>query len=608
MTSPIANPYTPTLHLDHQARLPDDLTPFVSPSRGIRISLDGRTALILPPLALTAIDIVAGPSLQLLDLSRLVPGRVNLSVMGCSQLQEVRFGDQASGHLFYHAEASLPEMTLHGGITYIDMGWQKGDRSLRISADVSKGWNGVQIRYDPKDFSSLPVGASALWVLIHQSLHGDGSTWAPQNLSLPPDRHQRNQPVDLYVEGVLNIETFQWNGNSLRSLELHRFPGLRSVELHAPVESVLISDAANLASVLSTKGVGQLKIDNASLVSEKLVVQASYQSLQLTNSAKTLEVLGDCCAPVALEWCGELTSVSLPPGAAVRCQGCAPDGLALNAVNYYVNENVLQVLLGRIEQGDHTAWEKLRRLVPYCAQGTKLKAALSTLARLGQFGIPESEIWETRLCLNFKNRHPNSELAEALTPAQRQKTLQTYEWTMPKDLYNECWRQEWNILDTTFATWGATSYAKIIYSSIAENDTALIHLRAKLGLRPAMTEIAKRIALGVLERVQNTPLNTGSTHKNKPSIALMAESLLHTLQHLPQKDKEAENLVKESLFNTLDGNDLENFIAKELLIDPVKMRLRIMRRVRALEKTRSYSDHVKRLKQLLLGGTSLAKF
>jgi len=61
-----------------------------------------------------------------------------------------------------------------------------------------------------------------------------------------------------------------------------------------------------------------------------------------------------------------------------------------------------------------------------------------------------------------------------------------------------------------------------------------------------MTKIAKRIALGVLERVQNPPLNTGSTHKHKPSIALMAESLLHTLQHLPQKDKEAENLVRKA--------------------------------------------------------------
>jgi len=47
------------------------------------------------------------------------------------------------------------------------------------------------------------------------------------------------------------------------------------------------------------------------------------------------------------------------------------------------------------------------------------RAALSTLARLGQFGIPEAAIWETRLCLNFKNRHPNAALTEALTPAQR---------------------------------------------------------------------------------------------------------------------------------------------------------------------------------------------
>lgn len=504
MASPIANPFTPSLHLAQQAPLPDDLTPFISPSRGIRISLDGHTDLILPALALTAIDIVDGSSLQLLDLSRLAPGRVNLSVTGCSQLQEVRFGSQASGHLFYHAEASLPEITLHGGITYIDMGWQKGKSSLRIAAEASKVWNGVQLRYDPTGFSSLPGGASVLWVLIHQDTHGDGTTWARQNLSLPPDRHQCNQPVDLYIEGTPDIKTFQWNGKPLRSLELNQFTGLQAVELHAPVESVLISNAENLGSVLCSEAVGRLKIDSASLAAKKLIVQASYQSLQLTNSAKSLEVVGDCSSPVVLEWCGELTTVRLPAGAAVRCVGCAPDGLAPNAVDYYVNENILQVLLDRIEQGDHTDWKKLRRLLPCCARGTRLKAALATLARLGQLGIPQAEIWETRLCLNLRNRHPNVELTASLSSSQRQKVSKAYEWIMPKDLFNECWREEWNILETTFATWSVTPYAKVICRSVAENDVALNHLQAKLGLRTTMTENAKRIALLVLEHSQGT--------------------------------------------------------------------------------------------------------
>jgi hypothetical protein len=410
----------------------------------------------------------------------------------------------------------------------------------------------------------------------------------------------------LYIEGTPDIKTFQWNGKPLRSLELNQFTGLQAVELHAPVESVLISNAENLGSVLCSEAVGRLKIDSASLAAKELIVQASYQSLQLTNSAKSLEVVGDCSSPVVLEWCGELTTVRLPAGAAVRCVGCAPDGLAPNAVDYYVNENILQVLLDRIEQGDHTDWKKLRRLLPCCARGTRLKAALATLARLGQLGIPQAEIWETRLCLNLRNRHPNVELTDSLSPSQRQKVSKAYEWIMPKDLFNECWREEWNILETTFATWSVTPYAKVICRSVAENDVALNHLQAKLGLRTTMTENAKRIALLVLEHSQGAPLNIKPNETAKSTIALMAERLLETLEHLQPRDTEAERIVKESLFNTLDGKDLEELIAKELLFDPVKTRLIIMRRLKMIEKVRPYSDHIRRLKQLLLGG-GLAK-
>lgn len=82
----------------------------------------------------------------------------------------------------------------------------------------------------------------------------------------------------------------------------------------------------------------------------------------------------------------------------------------------------------------------------------------------------------------------------------------------------------------------------------------------------------------------------------------MAERLLETLEHLQPRDTEADKIVKEILFNTLDGKDLEELIAKELLFDPVKTRLIIMRRLKRIEKVRPYSDHIRRLKQLLLGG------
>jgi len=68
-TPPLANPFTPTLQLSRQAPLPADLTPFISPSRGIRIRLDGHTNLILPAVSLSAIAIVLrGAGAELLEV------------------------------------------------------------------------------------------------------------------------------------------------------------------------------------------------------------------------------------------------------------------------------------------------------------------------------------------------------------------------------------------------------------------------------------------------------------------------------------------------------------------------------------------------------------
>lgn len=606
-TPPLANPFTPTLQLSRQAPLPADLTPFISPSRGIRIRLDGHTCLVLPAVGLSAIDIVDGPSLQMLDLTQLGPGRINVSVTGCPDLQDVRFASEAFGHLFYHAEGELPEMTISGGIGYLDMGWRHDTRSFRVSADTDTNgpWRAAQLRYSPSRFSQSQDAESTFWALIYSESAGVVPSGEKRTLSLPSDVDQHTQPTDLYLVGWPDVDTFQWAGRPLRSLALHQLTALREVVLQAPADLLHINGAAQLASVLCANGVGRIKLDHSGLAAERLVVEAAYQSLQLTNSAKALEVRSDSTAPIVLEWCEDLSSVSLPPGAAVRCQGCAPDGLALNVVNYYVNEGVIGVLLSQIAQGDRAAlaWEKLKRLLLYCARGPKLKAALTALANLKQLGVSEAEIWEARLRLNLKNRHPHMQLGDVLTAAQRQKALQAYEWTMPNDLYRECWEEEWNTLEATFPIWSGTPYAQVIYRSVAENEGALLKLRPRVHLRPRMTETSKRIALSVLEVFQNHPVNTHPSNKAVPGITLMAATLLNTLRYLPIKDPSAEEAVKASLFNTLDGKDLEDFLVQELAIDPVKTRLVIMKRLKALEKTRSYSNHVKRLKQLLLGGS-----
>jgi hypothetical protein len=559
----------------------------------------------MPAAQIESLEVISGSELGVLDVSALESDRVNVSVVGCPNLAEVRFSGSAAGHIFMYANGHLPEIDIFGGLTYLDLGWHGGQRSLRVVAEPGIRWDGAQIRSAPERFHPVDSDAATFWVLVYpDAIDPTEAPLAegPETLCLPPPNHLAAQPRDIYVVGAPQIEAIRWVGHSVRSLSVKQFEGLRHFELDAPADLVCISNAPVLERIISAHAIGRLKVEHSSQQAESIAIKAPYQNLQLTNSARALVSEGSPSAPIVLEWCDRLKKVELPAGAPVRCQGCAPDGLALNAVTYYVNENVITVLVSAVQKGDSSAWKKLQRLLPHCGRGPKLKAALEALAKICFTDVPLEEVWESRLMLCLKNRQPHAQLGNSLTASQKETAQGFYNWSMPDDLHRECWVAEWDILEQTYPLWRNTAYAKVLYAGAMEDRACLRALQNRLLLRPRMRETAKQIALSLLETVQDRPLNVRPAEKFSSYIAALAQILLKTIRRSEPRDSAAEKIIRASLLNSLNGANLESFLLEEIALDPVTIRIYIMKRIRVLEKLRTEPDHVKNLHRLLLGG------
>ncbi len=377
------------------------------------------------------VDVTAGPTVRVLDLSTAAPG-VHITIQQCPQLVELHVPAQEPGAVVHVSfSGASPALSVVGCVADFDAAWGSSDRALDTTHSTA-----ISTAFSNKDSNAMPTarltaGRSSRGPRQNLWLGPLGSTWPNAELVVllrTGNGNALHVPADaacreLVLQGLDTITSLQVD-RPLDTLEIQLCGALQAVTVAHELQRLRVEQCPALADI---DGTGQAVSLARGTGANILTLHGLWWAVRLTNCTPTV-VAAPLVAEMDVMACPNLRRVQLLAGSTLRCADVpkldSVDGptrldvdpnSAFEGLRAAVGSNpqVRQALLGSVEEA-RTPKQILR--------------AMQVLAELTRAGLAENTAWQHRVALYQRS--------------VARPQLGKWAWQFPADLADRGWMSD----------------------------------------------------------------------------------------------------------------------------------------------------------------------
>ncbi|MGE4533467.1 hypothetical protein [Halomonas sp.] len=379
---------------------------------------------------LRSLDVADSPELTTLDLTD-ASGLEHLTIQGCPALVTIHLPMLARVTLHVDAGRKEPALRVMGGLEHIDACWEGG----RFSADCEDLAPWMHALVGDADFvSHFGQQADLQIVLGDYAVEAEASVNA--RVCSPNLRH-------LLVVGCHRLERLEVSTQAgrLETLHIDHAEKLEWVVLQRKLLQASFQDARRLACLEGPTDT--LSIKRSTQRGEGLEITGHHRVVRMVACGlKRLKMAHSC--DLLLLRCRRLRQLQVPQVTRVHYQDLIPPRLE-ERDQLRIDESLARQMRRYFLEGEQTALDELKSLMPRMAGRRQAVHALILLERLADDGVDPSRLWALRQELMARHVFGHLSSLDTPWPTLLSASRRIWLWNLPRDLAFEGWAADYRL-------------------------------------------------------------------------------------------------------------------------------------------------------------------